>query len=288
MAYLLGELLKWGKDVLKSAGLDDYYVSAELLLQSVLGLSRSDILLNPNLEINSKDYTKYKSMIEQRASRVPLQYLIGEVEFYNIRLQIDRRALIPRPETEILVETVIDKLRKVSSPAILDIGTGSGNIAIALAKNIAGSHVTGIDVSEDALELARANARLNSVENNTKWINGDIKSNLVWKSLGAFDCVVSNPPYVTFQERGELQPEVIEHEPEVALFSGDDPLTFFKVIIEYSLYILRHGGLLAFEVGMGQAENVCRLMNSEFIEIETSLDLGGIERVVTGFHAGPH
>jgi release factor glutamine methyltransferase len=286
MAHQLGELLRWGKETLKSASLEDYDISAELLLQAVLNLNRSQLLLNPNSIIKSTDIEKYKEFINQRARRVPLQYLIGWVEFFNIKLQIDKRALIPRPETEILVETVIRKLQGVSSPAILDIGTGSGNIAIALAKNNAGSEVTGIDISEEALELARSNAKINLVENSTHWICLDITNEIFRKSLGMFDCVVSNPPYVTLEERDSLQPEVIEHEPHIALFSGNDPLIFFRAIIRNSLYILKNGGLLAFEVGMGQAKDISEMMKANLNKIDTIRDLAGIERVVTGIYGG--
>lgn len=286
MAHQLGELLKWGKEALKNAGLEDYDISAELLLRAVLNLNRSQLLLNPDSKINSTDFEKYKELINQRARRIPLQYIIGWIEFYNIKLQIDKRALIPRPETEILVETVIQKLQEIPSPAILDFGTGSGNIAIALAKNIARSNVTGIDISEEALELARSNAKMNLVEDRTHWMRGDIKDDIFIESLGLFDCVVSNPPYVTHMEKDSLQPEVIEHEPHIALFSGNDPLIFFKVIIGNSLYILKPGGLLAFEVGMGQAGYVSKLMKASFKEIDTVRDLTGIERVVTGIYGG--
>ena len=287
MTHQLGELLKWGKEVLKDAGLEDYDISAEFLLGAVLNLNRSQLLLNPDSKINSADHDKYKELINKRARYVPLQYIIGWVEFYDVKLQIDKRALIPRPETEILVETVIQKLRGVPSPAILDIGTGSGNITIALAKNIARSNVTGIEISEEALELARSNAKINSVENSTHWICGDIKDDNFIKSLGMFDCVVSNPPYVTLKEKESLQREVIEHEPHIALFSGDDPFIFFRTIIRNSLYILKPGGVLAFEVGLGQAGDVSELMKANFNKIDSVRDLAGIERVVTGIYDWP-
>ena len=286
MSNQLGEALKWGRETLKAAGLEDYNISAELLLRSVLDVTRSQLLLNNNSEIFLADFEKYAKLINRRANHVPLQYLIGWVEFYDIKLQIDNRALIPRPETEILVETVIQKLQGISSPTILDIGTGSGNIAIALAKNIAGAAVTGIDISGGALDLARSNAKLNLVENSSRWIMGDIKDQDFVKSIGKFNCVVSNPPYVSLAEKDKLQPEVIEHEPSVALFGGEDPLIFYRTIVGISSYIITLRGLLAFEVGMGQAGDVAALMKANFKDVDITRDLAGIERVVTGVYAG--
>jgi release factor glutamine methyltransferase len=287
MARTLNDLLIRGKETLKSAGIDDYDISAELLLRSVLKLNRSQLILslkNPALpEID----IKYKALIEKRASHVPLQHLLGEVEFYNITLLSDPRALIPRPETEVLVETVLKKIERMESPKILDIGTGSGNIAIALAKNLSGSHVTGIDISREALGLAISNANLNRIENRISFIKGNILNIDFTRSLGLFDCVVSNPPYVSLSERDALQPEVAEFEPREAVFAGDDPLLFYKTIVADISYILHSGGLLAFEMGLGQANSVASLMALAFNDITITKDLTGIERVITGVYAGP-
>lgn len=286
MPATLAELLSWGKAKLKGAGLDDYDISAELLLQSLLNYSRSRLILNPSFPVDAKTAQAYKKAVEKRSQRVPLQYLIGQVDFYNVRLKIDSRALIPRPETEILVETVIKKIRNFASPRILDIGAGSGNILIALTKNIPGSRGVGVDISAAALELAAVNAQLNDVADRVSFREADVNDSRLLESIGKFECVVSNPPYVACQDKETLQPEIARYEPQVALFSGSDPLRFFKTIIGDISYILVPGGLLAFEVGMGQAIDVCGLMKPLFDGIETTKDLAGIERVVTGFYAG--
>ena len=278
----LAALLRWGTDRLKSAGIDDYEISAEIILRDILDLSRSELILQTDKRVDSNKINQYKSLIEKRSKRVPLQYLVKFVEFYNIRIKCDQRALIPRPETEILVETVIKRLEGIDSPLILDVGTGSGNIAIALAKTIPGSNVTGIDISEGALELAGINVELNDIRGRLILLSGDIKDDNFVRSLGRFDCVVSNPPYVSETEMNQLQPEVIEFEPKVALFASDDPLSFFKIILRSIPDILLPGGLLAFEVGLEQAENVAELMSGKFEGIELIRDLAGIERVVIG------
>ncbi len=286
MQKSINDLLNWGKETLKSADIDDYNISAELILRSILNVSRSQLILSLNNPAPPEIESKYKILIARRASHVPLQHLIGEVEFYNIKLKIDPRALIPRPETEILVETVLKKIGNIRSPKILDVGTGSGNIAIALAKNMPGSRVTGIDISRDALDLAVTNARLNQVKRQINFIQGDIFNIDFTGSLGRFDCVVSNPPYVSLSDKDALQPEVAKFEPREAVFAGNDPLIFYKTIIGNISYILHSGGLLAFEVGLGQAELVTNLMAPAFDDITTTKDLTGIERVVTGVYAG--
>jgi release factor glutamine methyltransferase len=204
------------------------------------------------------------------------------VDFYNVKIKCDRRALIPRPETEILVEVVLEKLKKINNPIILDIGTGSGNIAVALAKNIIGAEVVGIDISEEALELAGENALANEVGDSAKFIAGDVFDAGFVENLGEFDCIAANPPYVAEYEKDKLQPEVVEFEPADALFSPGDPLRFFKTIIPFAPRILNRGGLLAFEVGLGQSDLVKELMSSVFADTQSREDLAGIERVVTG------
>ena len=282
----LEALQRWGRDSLKAAGIEDYEISAEILLRDLLELSRSELILQTDRRVDSNKINQYKSLIGKRSKRVPLQYLVKFVEFYNIKIKCDQRALIPRPETEILVETVIKRLESIDSPLILDVGTGSGNIAIALARAIPGSKVTGIDISEEALELAGSNVELNDLRGRLSLLSGDIRDDNFVRSLGRFDCVVSNPPYVSEAEMNQLQPEVIEFEPKVALFAPDDPLSFFNIILRSIPDILLPGGLLAFEVGMGQAEAVAELMSGKFEGIELIRDLAGIKRVVNGTYIG--
>jgi len=278
----IGSLLNWGKEHLKKSGIEDFNVSAEALLRNILNLNRPELLLNPKKSVDQNKIDEYKDLIFERAKRVPLQYLIGYVEFYNVTIKCDRRALIPRPETETLVDIVLEKLRRFRSPRILDIGTGSGNIAIALANNIADGFIIGIDISEKALELAKENAAKNNVQSLTKFFMGDVLNKTFTDILDIFDCIVANPPYVAEFEKDKLQPEVIKCEPEMALISPGDPLKFFKAIIGIAPEILERRGLLAFEVGLGQAEMVKDMMSPRFTDLFSYKDLSGIERVVTG------
>ena len=283
----IAELLIWGKDQLKLAGVEDFDISAEILLRDILGFSRAELFTSLNIIPSKIQYDKYRENISRRSSRTPLQYITGSTEFYNVTIKCDPRALIPRPETEMLVETVIDRLRPIQSPSILDIGTGSGNIAIALAWNIDGAKVAGVDISREAADLAGSNAELNEVAKNCRFLVGDIDDEKFVESLGRFHCVVSNPPYVSEDQKDTLQPEVIEFEPGIALFSLGDPLRFYKVIVARSASLLYPGGLLAFEVGMGQAREVQDLMRAaRFENLEIIRDLAGIERVVAGNISG--
>jgi release factor glutamine methyltransferase len=179
-------------------------------------------------------------------------------------------------------------MQNASSISILDIGAGTGNIAIALAKNLPGSRVTAVEISREALDLAVYNAELNAITRQIQFVQGNILTPEFIHTLGSFDCVVSNPPYVSQQDRDKLQAEITRFEPAVAVFSGDDPLIFFKTIVGNISYILKAGGLLAFEVGKGQAPAVAVMMKNEFNHIEITSDLAGIERVVTGFYARPY
>jgi len=279
-------IVKWGKKILKEGGVEDFTVSAEQLLAHILNKNRSEILIDISSEINKKDIEYYKRNISRRLTREPLQYIVGLTEFYNVTIKCDKRALIPRPETEILCETVIDIFKDEKPTRILDIGTGSGAIALALWKNIIKLNIVATDISSEALDLAAENAVLNEAGVEIEFIHGDIYDNIFVSSLGKYDCIVSNPPYVSENEKDILQPEVIEHEPHLALFSPGDSLAFYRRIIKISDSLLNSGGLLAFETGYEQAAKVSDMMRTGFDKIKIIKDLTGISRVVTGIFAG--
>jgi release factor glutamine methyltransferase len=282
----LKALFDRGRDTLKEAGIEDYEISAEILLRHIVGLTRAEFLTNPHMEPEEDKIELYVNHIGRRARREPIQYITGETEFYNVTIKCDPRALIPRPETEVLVEAVIARMDTDRPARILDIGTGSGNIAIALVRNIGGSRVTGIDVSGEAIELARINAEFTGTAKYLNFMVTDILDDKAVKSLGKFDCVVSNPPYVSPDQKDLLQPEVTQHEPEVALFTSEDALAFYRRIVSSSEILLRSKALLAFEVGLGQADDVRALMTGRFGDIEVIEDLAGIARVVIGRFVG--
>jgi release factor glutamine methyltransferase len=284
MASTIGDLLREGIARLKADGVSEPELSARLLLQHLLKLNQAQLSLKAKASTEPEIIYKYDELLSRRCQHVPVQYLIGEVEFYNIKLKVDPRVLIPRPETEELVEYLLNILIDRRRLTVLDIGVGSGNIAIALAVNLDDCLVTAVDISEDALELADINAILNKVETKIKFIHEDCLEPSFWESAGSFDVIVSNPPYVAADDYTDLQPEVRDHEPKVALVAEDDPLIFYKTICSQASSKLNQHGIVCFEVGYNQADDVAALIKSALPSASVSIinDITGIPRIVIG------
>ena len=277
------EILNHAVQKLKSAGIDRPRTNAELLLGAVLNKSKVDLYLNKDRVLSSDEIEKFNQFIQERISNKPVQYIIGTVEFFGLEFKVDQMVLIPRPETETLVEVVIKQLAGRRDPRIIDLGTGSGAIAVSLAVNLRNPFIYATDVSKDALEIAEGNAIRNKVENHIEFLCGDLFEPLKKKDLeGRIDCVVSNPPYVSRDEFDHLPKEVKDYEPIVALKTDEEGTSFHRKIIEDSLGFLNKGGILALEVGLGQANRVADLIRNreDFKDTEIKKDLGGIDRIV--------
>ena len=251
---------------------------AETLLAHVLGRERAFVLAHPELELEAGTSAQFAALATRRAAGEPLQYVTGQQEFYGLLLEVTRAVLIPRPETEHLVEQVIlwaTQFHDARLLRVVDVGTGSGAIAIALATHVAGVHVTAVDVSGEALEVARRNAARHECESRITFVQSDLLHNV----HGLVDAIVSNPPYVALLDASELQREVREHEPHLALFAGDDGLDVYRRLIPQAQGALREGGLLAMELGFGQREALTALLAGwqgvRFVD-----DYAGIPRVV--------
>ncbi|HEX9911874.1 MAG TPA: peptide chain release factor N(5)-glutamine methyltransferase, partial [candidate division Zixibacteria bacterium] len=234
----------WKKDI------ESPRIEAELLLGHILNLKRTKLYLNSQKVLTSEEEGKLQKLIKERLSGKPLQYILGEVEFYDLEFKIDSRALIPRPETEILVLKVLEHFKKEKRESdflkIVDVGTGSGNIAIALASNLKNSFVCATDLSSDALTLARDNAKINKIEDRIEFLCGDLLTPLRGKNLeGKIDAIVSNPPYVQKEEKEILPREVKDYEPEIALFPEEG--LYRRIIEQSSIYMKKEGGILALE-----------------------------------------
>jgi release factor glutamine methyltransferase len=226
---------------------------------------------------------EFRALIERRKGGEPIQYITGEQEFYGLPFRVTPAVLIPRPETEHLVEKVLGLAKLFSSPRIVDIGTGSGAIPVALVRHLVHSQITAVDLSTAALDVARENARRNGVEERIRFLEGDLLAPVAGEQ---FEIVVSNPPYVPEGDRASLSVEVREHEPALALFAGEDGLAVYRRLIPQAFAVLVPGGFLALEIGYGQAEAVCGLLTGAgFVEVETAADLQGIARVVWGRRA---
>ncbi|MFH1336563.1 MAG: peptide chain release factor N(5)-glutamine methyltransferase [Candidatus Zixiibacteriota bacterium] len=277
------EVLNQAVEKLRSEGIDRPRTNAELLLEAVLYAKKVDLYLNRSQILTPQQIERFNQFIQERISGKPLQYIIGSTEFFGLEFKVNEHVLIPRPETETIVEIVIERLKSRPSPKIIDIGTGSGAIAVSLARNIKNSLVFATDISEGALMVAKENAKMNKVEDQIEFLQGDLFAPLKNKNLeGKMNCVVSNPPYVSQEEFNQLPKEVRDYEPVVALKSGSQGMSFHKRIIEGSVDFLKRDGILALEVGLVQAKQVAGFLEEidKFKHVEIKKDLGGIERVV--------
>jgi release factor glutamine methyltransferase len=265
---VIKEALSSATDALRAVGVEDPRLDAEVMLAEATGLERAALVVDADAELAPPASRLFGEMVRRRLRREPVAYIIGRRGFRNIELAVDRRVLIPRPETELLVEIALER-----EPAtLLDVGTGSGAIALAAATELEDCEVTATDTSGDALEAARANAHRLGLEDQVRFLPGTLPPE------EDFELILANLPYVAAPDWPSLQPEVAQWEPREALISGDDGLDAIRALIPQI-----EVGTLALEVGEGQAEAVRGLLrDAGFAAIETRLDLAGIERVVIG------
>jgi release factor glutamine methyltransferase len=250
---------------------------AELLLLSLIHRDRAFLIAHPHDTLTAEGAVRYYALVERRLAGEPIQYILGETEFYGLPFHVNHNVLIPRPETEHLVEKVISLAANFERPRIVDVGTGSGAIAVALAHRLPDATVTATDISPVALDLARQNAERNSVATRIRFKSGDL---LAPVAAEKFEIVVSNPPYVSSDDRASLDVEVREYEPSLALFAGVDGLDIYRRLIPAAWAVLVPGGFVALEIGQGQASGVAALLaESGFEQIEFIPDLQGIDRV---------
>jgi release factor glutamine methyltransferase len=251
-----------------------------LLLLHALGISRASFYADPGRTLTPAQQSTYDTLIQRRLTNEPIQYITGEQEFYGLALRVTPAVLIPRPETEHLVEAVLSELDHSAPLRILDIGTGSGAIAIALAHNLPHARVTALDISPAALELAAANAARHHLTTRIDFIESDLLAALAGTTFNAlrWDAIVSNPPYVPNTDRDSLQPQVRDFEPSTALFAGPTGLDIYRRLIPQAHAALRPEGLIALEIGQGQRDHLAALLAGwnavRFID-----DLQGIPRV---------
>jgi release factor glutamine methyltransferase len=249
-----------------------------ILVEFKLHLSRIELALQHNFELHDDDLHFLQNVLSELKYQIPIQYIIGETEFYGLPFKVDKNVLIPRPETEELVEWIVQNHKNENNIKILDIGTGSGCIAISLAKNLPKAQVSAIDISAEALNVAKNNAALNQV--NVNFINADILT--ISKLPAAFDIIVSNPPYVRELEKNEMQQNVLSNEPHIALFvKNENPLLFYDKIAELAKNQLTENGVLYFEINQYlSAETVELLKTKGFKNIEIKKDIYGVDRMV--------
>lgn len=288
---VISELFGKVRDILKNAAVEDYEFDSLCIMEDLLHTDRIALAAEGKKEVSEKDSERILNAAKKRSEGYPLQYILGQWEFFGLPFKVGEGVLIPRPDTEILVETVLEhfKAMKNSSPKIVDLCSGSGCIAISLKKHIPDAEVTAVELSSDAMPYLVENARMNDTV--LRYIKGDVMNGAIMDNFsdkedeGEFikvDCIVSNPPYLTAEEMSDLQTEV-SHEPASALDGGYDGLKFYRVITCLWKEILKEGGLLAFEAGYMQGAAVKEIMEkSGFVNVTVKKDLGGNDRVIYG------
>jgi release factor glutamine methyltransferase len=294
------EALKEGMARLRAAQVPSHTLAAELLLMSTLGCDRAWLYTHPEASVDSVAADKYFALVARRAAGEPTQYLTGKQEFWGLKFEVTSAVLIPRPETEHVVEVALERLGArgikihldtgAPSPPlrIADVGTGSGCLAIALACELPHAEILATDISAVALEVARRNAARHSVSDRIHFLQTDLLEGVISESRGAnreprvFDLIVSNPPYVARNEAASLPREVREHEPETALFGGRTGIEIYARLIEQAGALLRAGGILVLEIGYGAAESVRAIVaaKSVWVNVSVTIDLAGIPRVL--------
>lgn len=263
--------------VLKDAGIESASLDCRLLLCKFLGVDKVYLITNSDREID--DLSEFDALVKRRLNHEPMQYILNHAEFMGLDFYVDENVLIPRPDTEILVEKVISHFGETSFE-FLDIGTGSGCIPISILANCKNARGISADISEKAIDVAKKNAESNGVSERLNFINIDILNHF---PEGKFDCIVSNPPYIESEVVETLMPDVREFEPYLALDGGADGLTFYRRIADKGYDSLKDGGLLAFEIGYNQGESVGRIMNEKgYRNTEVIKDIAGNDRVVVG------
>lgn len=276
------ELLNLSSEYLEKKGIESPRLNAELLLAGVMNCKRLQLYLSFDKPLDEAEVNKYRDFIKRRGQFEPLQYILGEIEFYGLAFKVNTSVLIPRQETEILVETIIKIFAGKGKITGVDIGTGSGIIPVVLAKNLNCEKLIALDISGEAIKTARQNAELHKVENIIDFVQADIKSG-GFSAESGFDLVVSNPPYVSVDEYKNLQAEITGFEPKEAVTDFGDGFSFYKTISKKGIQMLKPGGLLAFEAGQGQAEIIAEIMNEAgYKNIIFYDDYLGIKRVITG------
>jgi len=271
------KVLQWTADYLKEKGIPGGRLDAELLLAEVLNLDRVGLYLNYDRPLLATELSAYRLMVGRRSRREPLQYILGRTEFWSLPFFVDPAVLIPRADTEVLVEECLTRVP--AGGTILDVGTGSGAIAVAIAHELSDASMVAIDISAEALRTAAINAERNGVAGQIRFMQIDLAA----LPAGPFDLIVANPPYIPLADLEGLMPEVRDHEPSSALAGGIDGLDCYRLLAGQALDHLRPGGWLLVEVGIGQAALVRELFDQAGLqEGFCRNDYSGVPRVVGG------
>jgi len=279
----IGALLTCGYEKLKNAGIESYQIDSRILLSKAMDKDSIFILTHRDIPVEDKAAEEYMKLIELREKKMPIKYMLGECEFMGYMFKVREGVLVPRPDTEVLVENVISRIKERGYRKICDVCTGSGIIGITVAKECEETEVLCLDISSAALETAMENAEDLGVSERVEVVFSDLLGYALDREL-LFDVIVSNPPYIRTSDIEGLMADVKEYEPFEALCGGEDGLEFYRKITEQSMLLLCKDGMLAFEIGYEQRSDVMNILSEKgFGNITSAKDLSGNDRVVLGF-----
>ena len=274
--WTIGGILEWTKQYFSGKGVDNPRLDAEVLLSHILCRDRLYLYVHYDQPLSAEELAAFRECVRKRAARVPVAYITGEKEFFGLTFSVSPAVLVPRPETELLVETVVKRLVGNPAPRIVDLGTGSGAITVSVLTQLPQATAVAVDISAAALAVAQTNAKRHAVAERVEWKQGDF-----WQPVsGLFDAIVSNPPYIPAADVRALAPEV-QNEPVLALDGGLDGLDYYRRLLSDGDAYLAPGGFIAIEIGINQAAAIGSLAGqSPFIVADVTADYAGIERVM--------
>ena len=273
----LSEIITEGANILKKKNIPSYLVDSEILMGKILDKKREFVILNQNLKINENDYSKYIKLINKRGLNVPVAYLTNSKDFWRNEFYVDKRVLIPRPDTEILIEVALNILKEKKINSFLEVGVGSGCIILSILSEIIHLKGTGIDISQKALDVCKINSKKLNLYNRVKLFKSDIDK----FNNGKYDLVISNPPYICKSNLRNLMKDVVGYEPEIALNGGNDGALEIRKIIKKSSKLLKKNGRLVLEIGHNQRIKVSEILkNNGFFIQKVIKDLGQKNRCI--------
>jgi len=285
----LSDAIRQGTITLQEVQIETASLDAQLIAAYVLQRDRLYVLTNPQMELTAEQAQTFFALIKRRSKFEPITHITRTCEFMALEFEVDEHVLIPRPDTEILVEAAIAKIREQDVRHALEIGVGSGCIAVSLAVNCPDVYITAVDISPKALEVAKRNAITHSVAERISFAEGDVFASICeeLELAGQFGMIISNPPYISVDEMAQLEPNVHDFEPHTALFGGDDGLDFYREISRRAPSLLEPAGMIMFEIGCDQAMPVHNILSEcGFVDIATMRDLADKDRVVYGTYHG--
>ncbi len=280
--WTVKEVINWTTNYLESKGLPNARLDIEYLLSYILGVSRLNLYLQMDKPLNKRELSLFKSMVKRRLNREPVQYITNRAYIWKYEFFVDKGVFIPRKETETLIEVSLSSLKKKENPFVLDVGCGCGCVILSIVKDLPGAKGIGIDIDAKAVKVSAINRKRLNLTERVYFVQSDLFC--CFKQAEIFDAIVSNPPYISSDDIESLQEEIAKYEPRIALNGGKDGLAIIRRIVKGAFYLIKRGGFLALEVGIGQGASVKFFMErAGFVKVSVEKDFSGVDRVVIGW-----